>query len=432
VWATVVRLLELRTTLRVRIHRGAHEIGGSAVEVEAADGHRVVLDLGKPLAAGLDEVVPLPEVDGLTQPDASLLGVVLSHLHLDHVGLMGQVDPRVPVFIGEEAARILEAAAFFSSAAVQLQPTGFLKDAEPFELGPFTITPLLADHSAFDAYALVVDADGRRLFYSGDLRGHGRKAKLFERMLHAAPPAVDVLLLEGTHVRTKPDVDEGRPFSTETDLELHLTELCAKTSGLVAVLGSAQNIDRLVTAFRAARASGRRLVVDLYTATVAAATRESIPQPGFAGLAVFVPQRQRARIARSQQFERVRGIANVRLFPEQLAEQASELMFYGTSSAAADLLDAGALRQGGLAVWSLWQGYLREPSGLRLQDALREAGVDLVHVHTSGHASVTDLQRLVTAVNPGRVVPIHTEAPARFVALFPRSELHDDGEWWDV
>lgn len=49
------------------------------------------------------------------------------------------------------------------------------------QFGPFRVTPHLVDHSAYDAYALEVEADGRRLFYSGDIRAHGRKGALFER-----------------------------------------------------------------------------------------------------------------------------------------------------------------------------------------------------------------------------------------------------------
>ena len=42
---------------------------------------------------------------------------------------------------------------------------------------------------------------------------------------------------------------------------------------------SAQNIDRLVTLFRAAKRTGRTLVLDLYAATIAVATgRDTIPQ----------------------------------------------------------------------------------------------------------------------------------------------------------
>jgi len=62
-------------------------------------------------------------------------------------------------------------------------------------LGPFTVTPYLVDHSAFDSYAMVVEAAGRRLMYTGDLRGHGRKSRLFEEMLARPPAQIDTLLM---------------------------------------------------------------------------------------------------------------------------------------------------------------------------------------------------------------------------------------------
>ncbi len=72
-----------------------------------------------------------------------------------------------------------------------------MQDRVPFDLGPFRVTPFLVDHSAYDAYALLVEADGRRLFYSGDFRAHGRKAALLEKLVAAPPAGIDALLLEG-------------------------------------------------------------------------------------------------------------------------------------------------------------------------------------------------------------------------------------------
>ena len=77
--------------------------------------------------------------------------------------------------MGREAGSLLEAASFFSPVSASLSPSGFLVDRVPLEIGPFVITPYLVDHSAFDAYSLLVEAGGRRLFYSGDFRAHGRK-----------------------------------------------------------------------------------------------------------------------------------------------------------------------------------------------------------------------------------------------------------------
>ncbi len=204
------------------------------------------------------------------------------------------------------------------------------------------------------------------------------------------------------------------------------------TGGLVATFSSAQNIDRLVTVYRAARRAGRMLVVDLYTATVAAAIgRSTIPQPGFDGYAVYVPNSQRHRVVESREFERVKNVANIRLFPEDLASGRGRLAYLGTSSTAAELVDGGALH-GGAVVWSLWDGYLAEPSGQRMLRLLEEAEVPVIQHHTSGHAYVEDLQRLAAAFDPARLVPIHSEATDQFALHFPRVERHADGTWWDV
>src|SRR5580704_1216654 len=217
--------------MKVRILRGAHEIGGSCVELEALSS-RLVVDVGKPLWADWGETVPIPAVPGLADgSDPSLSGVVISHPHLDHYGLVDQVSSRVPLYIGREAAALLKAAEFFSAAGIELHPTGYLEDRIPLQIGAFTVTPYLADHSAFDAYSLLVEADGRRLFYSGDIRGHGRKARLFERLIDDPPSSVDVLLCEGTHIRSSDALDETP--RTEDDVEDSLARRMNETEGAV-------------------------------------------------------------------------------------------------------------------------------------------------------------------------------------------------------
>jgi ribonuclease J len=159
----------------------------------------------------------------------------------------------------------------------------------PFTLGPFTITPYLADHSAYDAFSLLVEAGGRSLFYTGDIRGHGRKASAFERLLADPPSPVHALLMEGTSFRildADPDANAADLAPelvtlTEADVEVSLADTLKATKGLVVVLASAQNIDRLVTVYRAALRADRDLVVDLYSADIAACTgRPSIPAVG--------------------------------------------------------------------------------------------------------------------------------------------------------
>lgn len=416
--------------LKVRVHRGTQEIGGSCIEVKAGDS-RLVLDVGRPLSARPGDAVDLPAVPGLASgDDPNLLGVVISHGHLDHYGLLDQVGPNVPVFAGKAAAAIVEAARFFSPGPA-LRPTAHLEDRVPLEIGPFTVTPHLVDHSAFDAYALQIDACGRRIFYTGDLRGHGRKAALFERLIAKPPRDVDVLIMEGTQVRASADDTPAHNTDFESDVELAIAATMRTTPGLVVATASAQNVDRLVSCYRAARRAGRTLLVDLYGVAIAQATgRSTIPQPGFPELGVWVPRRQKLRVLQSGEFHRTEQVRGLRFFPEQIAAHPQRYAIYTASSSIAELVASGGLSASGTVIWSMWSGYLNEPSGKRLRNLCAANQVSFVEHHTSGHATVADLRRLTEAFDATAVVPIHTEGAARYGGLFARTAEHSDGEWW--
>lgn len=221
-------------------------------------------------------------------------------------------------------------------------------------------------------------------------------------------------------------------MAIEQALERRLVEVFRETPGMVLVAFSGQNIDRLVTVYRAALEVDRDLVVDLHGASIAQATgNPNIPQPGHKRLKVIVPQNQRVRVKNAREFDRVESIRRVRVFPKQSADAPGSRVLVYRSSLMADLERAGCLK-GARMVWSMWEGYLREESGRPLHAFLDRHGIPLTVEHTSGHASVEDLRRLVDGLNPRRVVPMHTEAPERFAELLDRVEFHHDGEWWEV
>ena len=239
------------------VHRGTKQIGGTCVELEYG-GARLLLDLGLPLDADPagDPAPLLPDVPGLRAPDPGLLALVLSHGHADHWGLAPHARPSLPVVMGAATRHILLAAAPFVPRPVPFAAHGSglpdLADRVPLRIGPFTVTPYLMDHSAFDAYALLVEAGGRRLFYSGDLRAHGRKAALFERLLGDPPRPVHAMLMEGSSLGR---LGSDQRFPTEAEVETQLVERL-RPPGFVAVCASAQNIDRVVSLYRACKRTG--------------------------------------------------------------------------------------------------------------------------------------------------------------------------------
>ena len=415
--------------MRARIHRGAHEVGGNCIELEAR-AQRIVLDIGHPITTAPGEDVPLPGVAGFDGSDDSLVGIVISHPHPDHFGLLPKVSESVPRYIGEAAADVLREAAFFSPFGLDVKPAGFLRHRQTIEIGPFRITPFLNDHSAFDAYSLLIDAEGRRLFYTGDIRAHGRKAGIFEELLRKPPENLDVLLMEGTHIRAESNCTERG--ASEKDVEDACVETFKSTEGMVLAMFSPQNIDRLVSMYRACVRSGRDLVVDLYAAAIAKATgRATIPQADWDRVRVYLPKSQKAKIIQAQAFERTDAVKPHRIYPEELVERRSELVTLFRGSMARELQQIGCLG-GARVVWSMWHGYLRNDPGSKLTEFLEREEIPMVSHHASGHAYVPDLQRLVAALAPKRVVPIHSFAGDRFAEFFPRVDRRTDGEWWEV
>jgi ribonuclease J len=331
--------------------------------------------------------------------------------------------------MGEAAERILSAAAVFTPSGGNFDHVIHLVDRQPITLGPFLITPYLMDHSAYDSYAVLVEADGKRLFYTGDLRGHGRKAKLFERLISHPPLKVDVLLMEGTTIRRE-NTETG--FPTETDIENELVGLFKSTSGMPLVWCSGQNIDRLVSVFRAAKRSGRKFIVDMYTAHILKATgKATIPQADWPEVRVFLPKFQKNRIKRNKEFELADEYKPYRIYPEHLAAAARNSVMLFRPSMQQDVEDANCL-DGSSLIYSMWDGYLDEEKMKPFLAWLDQHRITLHKCHTSGHASLSDLKRLTKAFSSVAVVPVHCAEPEVFAKLFDRVKLHADNQWWSV
>jgi ribonuclease J len=147
---------------------------------------------------------------------------------------------------------------------------------------------------------------------------------------------------------------------------------------------------------------------------------------------VYVPRRQCVLVKQGEQFWRTHEIKPYRVFPEELAERPEGFVLHVLSSTAQELITAGVLDRTGGRGLVVMEGYLKMPSGAALQELLAKHQISLASVHASGHASVFDLRRLIEALGPKRVVPIHSDAGDRFCGLSPRVGRHADGDWWQA
>ncbi len=410
--------------MRCRIHRGCHEIGGNCVEFDS-QGKRIVLDIGLPLQDAGD--VPVPDISGLTSHDEGLLGIFISHPHPDHYGLLDRITQPVPVYMGEASRRIIDVSGFFTPLpSLGKTETQILTDKQPIHIGPFTVTPHRIDHSAYDSYCLLVEADGKRLFYSGDVRGHGRNAHLFDDLIRNPPQDIDDFICEGTQIGRDPDF----AYPDEQSVADEMVKVFNKTEGMCLVWCSGQNIDRLVSVWDACRRSGRQLILDMYTAEIVrAADDDALPKPGKEGVTVFLPYGQKQKIKREKAFHISNRHYPHRIYPEALAEAASTSVMIFRPSMLRDL-DRAKCLNGASLISSVWSGYVHRSH--KELDQMEALGIERTHIHTSGHATVDELRKFVDAIPARRVIPIHLEDRDGFAELSDRVEIKNDHEWWEV
>ena len=413
------------------VHRAANEIGGNCIEI-ALGGHRLVLDAGSRIESGsvAKSGCTLPPTLDVSAPVDAL---VISHPHQDHYGLLPELPTNWPVWSGKAAEILMRMTAALRGERIEQQFQSYHAWAS-FSVGPFTITPYLTDHSAFDAHMLLVECAGRRILYSGDFRRTGRKAALVSRLMASPPLPLDVLLLEGT------TLGRTEPFPTEAELEDELVSLFRRTVGRVFITWSAQNIDRTVTIYRACKRTGRTLVLDLYTLGVLDRLSEfydSLPRLGW-------PQILGVVTASMMRLYENPSRLNAPEFVERCARS-------GKAVGAAKLVDVqdgvvmlrpsllrDFMRKGlkieknDAWVFSMWSGYLEGAEYLEVRHLVAEAGAAFVQIHTSGHASSPDLEEFATRMSSRHLVPIHSFGWDSHIQRFSNVRRLQDGEPFPV
>ncbi len=372
--------------MRVNVIRGQNQIGGNIIEV-ATDKTRILLDVGVELD---DENVQFPDVEGLFS-DAAFDAVFISHYHGDHLGLAYYIDNKIPLYMGEASYRIVKAADDYKGCA-SVAPNGFLRHLEPIVIGDITVSPFLCDHSAFDSYMLLCEADGEKVLYTGDFRSNGRKS--FDRLLNALPDNVDKLICEGTTLSRKTQT----PLR-EVELEEQAVVEFRNAAGPIFVLQSSTNIDRIVTMYRAAKRSGRVFLQELYMADVTTAAGSGIPNPKFDDVYAFItnPKRHDALL----KYHRI-GKARIAKTPFVMCVRSSMLRYLKGLSKLMNF-------EGGFLVYSMWSGYQQQPAMSSFIKECEDMGLRLVSLHTSGHADPDTIKALIDKVQPTEIIPVHTE-----------------------
>jgi len=431
------------SSIKVTIYRGSNEIGGNCVEVTTGKS-RLILDVGMPLSEMMGDraskrrkpdrddliqrriILPIP---GLFSPGPKIDGILLSHAHGDHFGLIGETLPEIPVYLGRGASKMLMSGSLFAGQHnVPKERQKILTPGKPQRIGDFLVTAYLVDHSSYGSMAFLIESEGKRIVYSGDLRLHGRKPGMAQVLLKAIRQApLDLLIMEGT------SLSRGKePGLSEQDVEEQLVESLKQTTGLALAMFSPQNVDRLVSYYRAAVRSGRTLVLDPYAAFILYLIKSEckVPDPF---------QSKNIKIFLAEMFLRAQGparrllklipqmkkvavsYADIKAGPENFLMIFREWMY--------EQIFDKKLPLGSRFFYSYWPGYLvAQPSLKELRTRLETSGCAFDLVHASGHIYYQDIMEFVEQANPRKLIPIHTTGRSEFRKCFTNVLMVEDGQ----
>ena len=397
--------------MRITIHRGTDQIGGCVTEYEYYGWHLFV-DYGEELPGGPKTGELL--VEGLTHGDLSKSALLITHYHGDHIGNITKLPETLPIYMGEVAREIQLVLSNHLKNVIPahqdmlklLQKVLTFKAGRNFTLGPFNIKPVTVDHSAFDAYAFIIEAGGVSAYHTGDFRLHGFRSGKFFEMIKQYVGKVEYIICEATNIL--------RPNATsksESALQSEFVSLFQEKKSTVVYL-STTNIDRLFSLYHAALKAGRPFYVDDYQKQMMDVvvnsnsiwTKSSLYQYG----------KYEPKPLMYHKFDKNRFFVSDS-FKEHL-DKKGYVLIARSSERFDKLLELipGEKQK----VLSMWDGYVKEGTEAYNENLAKSLDSEYDYMHTSGHIDMKDLRKLFRLLQPKAIIPIHTDSPEKFSTLF--------------
>lgn len=393
----------------IDILRGQNQIGGSIIAV-STDNTKIILDVGINLDES--EKVEIPQIKGLFCDGQLYDAVIISHYHSDHIGLLNYVLRDVPIYMGKQAYEIVKASNSYIGKSIEFSHLEY-GDGVSFQVGELLITPYKCDHSAFDSYMFAISDGYKTVLYTGDFRANGRND--YELLLSKLPK-VDALIVEGTMLSR----ETFQHNIYEESLEDIAIGAIKKYNGPAFLMASAMNVDRIITGYNVARKTGRLFLEDLYTAGIMDAIGKDVPAPGTEGVKVFMT-------GGDKQYELLKKYAHCKIGKKGIAHTDFLMCIRPSMIHYLKRLNEIYPFEDGILFYSMWKGYQEREDMKEFLDYMKSKGVSVHTLHTSGHADIETINRLLDKVKPKMIVPVHTENPEWYLRYGVPVLLKDTG-----
>jgi ribonuclease J len=458
--------------VELRVLGGVREIGGNRILLRSSN-ESIFLDYGKNFLRE-EEFFQRPFMSPSFSEDylktglisslehENLRGVLISHAHQDHWGYLNLLPQGIEVYMGEAAGKIIGANVELGYAEEVLHTIRTFRTGDTISLGDFSIVPIHVDHSVPGSYGFLIECGNIKLAYTGDLRMHGpRRDMTLDFIDEAASMGVDALIMEATKVAPENDPEtsiirllETRLFyrwgveppkrikfelSNEEEVTERIKSVCEGSDSIILIETSSSDADRIRSVFEAAKKLSRVLVMDERIAFI----NEAMKGAGINGLPGIGDYLLWRRKRRGEGEERTssRERRGMRIFIERFEDlSGEEAIIQGerraeifkephnflvlTSNATRFLYEIPMDAKVRLDFILSRSESFSEESALsldRLMNWLLLYGVRRYYrIHVSGHMMPEQMGEFVESINPGRIIPIHTEHPDLFDAFVPR------------
>ena len=381
--------------MNIIIHRGTHQIGGSAIEISTAS-TRIILDFGNELS--LDEkYTPIDlDIGGVTKGIPDCDGIVISHYHMDHLGQLTSVLPEVPLYMGELSKEVAVISTEYQDKNLYLRLLGAntFRGGEAFTIGDIRIRPLVIDHSAADSYMFVIEAEGKHVLYTGDFRMHGLRHHILDQLVNTYIGEVDVLITEGTSLSRDADkyISEAAVLD---DISSYIQD-----GKYVFIMCSSTNIDRIMGIWQN-MPTDKVLICDAYQKRILDTVINNVYYES------SLYRRHDSPLVLSKG-----------PYPKYYMDHGFVSLVRGTENFISQIKEFP--KDDVRIIYSMWTGYIEE--NLALKDLLETYPTYICHA--SGHVSKNDLIKFIELVNPDAIIPVHTDNPERLEELVPHRNVY--------
>ena len=418
--------------MNIIVHRGLEQIGGCITEISTATS-RVFIDFGQNLPGNGEATTPEQDklmVERIFATNTKTHEAVFyTHGHEDHVGLFEFIPPYVPQYMSDGTKELLLIKYGILKEGLELSFEQLQNDKtinkEQYDevivqkantenkiniitkmnswartnprkmpsyitIGDIKITPFFSCHSIYDSHMFLIEADGKRIWHTGDYRAHGYMGKGLIPTLRKYATNIDTLITEGTMLNR----------NDECIHECKVSEKMAnvmKAFKYVFVLASATDIERIASIKSATSEAKKTLYIcsKFMASTMSLFTeRESEQSHGLFSFSPCMLRLNGLKRIKNKGFVLVAGTSQISRVEEFLKELPVEET---------------------LLIYSSWEGYYTIPEQIAVNPSykkIRELFFNVVDIHTSGHADKTTIQKVIDVVKPQKTIFIHKERNA--------------------